>query len=103
MELVNTLFIPDFWLLFGVSFLGMITHFFKKQIKGETPKEIMLFFHDHVKSTITALITVFIATAAYYLTLATGQTADLVNTFTLGYMFDSMLNKWEAAGAKIKE
>lgn len=103
MELVNQLFTPDFLVMFVVAFFGMLTHFFKKQIKGETPKEIFSFFHDHVKSTVSALITVFIATAAYYLTLSTGQTADLVNTFTLGYMFDSMINKWEVAGAKIKE
>jgi hypothetical protein len=81
----------------------MITHFFKKQIKGETPQEIAAFFHDHVKSTIMAVIVVFIAEAAYYLMVAEGMTADLINAFTIGYMFDSMLNKWEAKGATIRE
>jgi hypothetical protein len=103
MELVNELFTPDFLVMFLVAFLGMLTHFFKKQIKGETPKEIYGYFHDHVKSTASAIITVFIATAAYYLTLSTGQTADLVNTFTLGYMFDSMINQWSTKLPTIKE
>jgi len=103
MELVYQLFTLDFLVLFIIGFLGMITHFFKKQIKGETPAEIAAFFHDHVKSTITALITVLVAEAAYYLLIAEGMTADLINAFTIGYMFDSMLNRWEAKGAKLRE
>jgi hypothetical protein len=103
MELITKLFTPDFAVIFIIGFLGMLTHFFSKKIKGETGTEILRYFHDNTKSTIMALIATFIGTAAYYLALGTGVTADLVNAFTIGFTFDSILNKWEATGAKIKE
>ena len=84
--------------LLGVGLLGMLVHFFKKEIKGETTTEIRDFFRDHFKSTFIAIVTTLLAVVAYYLTLATGQPADVVTVFMSGYMSDSILNRWEAKG-----
>jgi hypothetical protein len=81
--------------LYIIGLLGMLVHFFKKQIKGETVTEIKDYFASHFKSTITAFIVTSIAVFGYYFTLSTGQMADVVTVFGLGYTFDSMFNKWD--------
>lgn len=82
--------------LYLIALLGMLTHFFKKQIKGETFLEIRDYFSSHLKSTVSAFIITSVAFFSYYYTLATGSTADIATSFMMGYMFDSMLNKWES-------
>lgn len=81
--------------LYIIGILGMLVHFFKKQIKGETVTEIRDYFSSHFKSTVTAFIVTTIAVLGYYFSLSTGLFADVVTTFGLGYTFDSMFNKWE--------
>jgi len=104
MELVNQLFTLDYLVIFVIGFLGMLVHFFKKNIKGETGTEIISYFHDNLKSTLTALIITLVGTSAYFLIIsANNQPADMINAFTIGYMFDSMINRWETKGAKIRE
>lgn len=83
-------------MLLIIGVLGMFTHFLKKEIKGETVTDIAAYFADHFKSTFIALVTTLLGVLTYYLTLATGQPADVVTVFLSGYMFDSVLNKWEA-------
>lgn len=78
-----------------VGLLGMLIHFFKKQIKGETVTEIASYFKDHFKSTFTAVVCTVIGVLAYKFQLATGQFADVVTVFGIGYTFDSMFNKWD--------
>lgn len=78
-----------------VGNLGMFIHFLKKNITGETFTDIKGYFSDHLKSTIIAVATTWIAISAYYMTLKTGQAADIVVVFMTGFMFDSILNKWE--------
>jgi len=78
-----------------ISILGMLTHFFKKQIKGETITEIRDYFKDHFKSTFTAIIITILACCAYYIEFKTGKPTDIITVFGLGYTFDSMFNKWD--------
>lgn len=78
-----------------ISLLGMIIHFFKKQIKGETVTEIKDYFRDHFKSTFIAVVVTMISCAAYYFNLKTGTPTDILTVFGLGYTFDSMFNKWD--------
>lgn len=78
-----------------IGLLGMIIHFFKKQIKGETVTEIKQYFKDHFKSTFIAVTMTFIGVAGYIFTMKTGQTADILAVFGIGYTFDSMFNKWD--------
>lgn len=103
MELVSQLLTADYAVILFIGFLGMFSHFLKKNIKGETGTEIVRYFHDNFKTTLLAFIATFIGTSAYHIAISTGGTADLINAFMLGFSFDSMLNKWEATGAKIKE
>jgi uncharacterized BrkB/YihY/UPF0761 family membrane protein len=91
----QTIFL-SFPALLAIAFLGMITHFLKKQIKGETITEIKNYFRDHIKSTILAIIVTFVGFMGYYFTLASGTMGDIITVFGIGYMFDSMLNKYEA-------
>lgn len=83
--------------LLGIGLVGMLMHFFKKQIKGETLTEIREYFSDHFKSTFVAIVSTLLGVVTYYLTLGTGQPADILTVFGLGYMFDSIFNKWDAA------
>lgn len=83
-----------------IALLGMLMHFFKQQIKGETITEIKDYFGSHFKSTFIAFITTLISVAGYYFTLSTGKYADIVTVFLLGYMCDSTLNKWDKTEIK---
>ncbi len=86
----------DFWIQFGIAALGMLVHFLKKKVKGESFTLIWHFFRDNPKSTIIAVVATLVGVAAYYTQLATGSNADLLAVFTIGFTIDSALNKWSA-------
>ena len=75
------------------GYTGLICHFLKKKIKGETVTEITSYFHDNIKSTLLSIITVAVGIllAGNYITLTYAE------AFGIGYMVDSILNKWEPA------
>jgi hypothetical protein len=75
--------------------VGMILHFFKKKIKGETLIDIKDYFRNHFKSTVTAVLATIIFTAAYYLEISDGDTGDILAAFGIGYTCDSLFNKWD--------
>lgn len=79
----------------AIGLLGMITHFLKKQIKGETPTEILSYFKDHFRSTLIAVISTVIGVVSYHFTLAVNEINDPIAAFGIGYTFDSIFNKWE--------
>ncbi len=81
--------------LYLISIVGMLMHFFKKQIKGETVTEIAGYFKNHFKSTIVALVATTVGFLGYYFLLASGQKADIFALFSVGYMSDSFFNKWD--------
>ena len=81
--------------LYIIALVGMLMHFFKKQIKGETITEIAGYFRDHFKSTVVAFIATTVGFLAYYFLLASGQKADIFGVFATGYMFDSIFNKYD--------
>ena len=87
--------------MFGVAFFGMISHFFKKKIVGETPTAILHYFKDNFKSTVVAFIVTFVGTVGYYTQMATGQNADYIAIFTIGFSLDSMLNRWDTKGTPV--
>ena len=82
-------------ILYVISLIGMLMHFFKKQIKGETISEITDYFRDHFKSTVMAFVATTIGFLAYYFLLSSGQKADIFGVFGVGYMFDSIFNRYE--------
>lgn len=81
--------------LYLIAIVGMLMHFFKKQIKGETITEIAGYFKDHFKSTIIAVIATTIGFLGYYFLLSSGQKSDIFAVFGVGYMSDSFFNKYE--------
>ena len=85
----------NFWGMYFVAFLGMIAHFLKKQIRGETFTAMGKWFATHPKYTILAVISMSVGVVAYYTQLSTGMAADYIAVFTIGFSLDSMLNKWD--------
>lgn len=83
--------------LYVIAILGMLMHFFKKQIKGESFIEIKDYFKLHFKSTVVAFVSTSIAFFGYYLALSSGTMADVIAVFGLGYTFDSVFNRWDNA------
>lgn len=81
--------------LLAIAFLGMLSNFLTKKVKGETLLDITHYFKNNVRSTITALIATGVSYCAYYFTLSTGQFADFLTAFGIGYMCDSAFNKWD--------
>lgn len=78
-----------------IALLGMLMHFFKQKITGETLADIKVWFASNFKSTVVAFVSTVVISIATYLTLATGQPIDLLTFFGIGYMCDSAFNKWE--------
>lgn len=91
-------FLYSFTGLYIVALLGMFTHFMKKNIKGETPTEIIHYFKDNFKSTITAFILTTVMYLAYHqLFVASADVKDIMVIFLIGYAFDSTFNKYETS------
>lgn len=87
-------------MLYVVAILGMLLHFMKKNIKGETPTEIKNYFKDHFKSTFIAFAGTTIAYLAYYfVSIELKSKPDIIAVFGLGYMFDSFFNKYDTPTA----
>jgi hypothetical protein len=67
---------------------GMVSHFLKLEVKGQTADDIRNYFQSHFKDTVTAVIaTLFVAGLAFIM----GQ--GLMAAFLAGYAFDSVFNK----------
>lgn len=87
--------------LYMIAILGMITHFLKKKIRGESFVNIRNYFKNHVKSTLIAIIATTIGFVAYANTFTVDGVKDVLIVFGLGYMFDSFFNKWDPEDVKI--
>lgn len=81
--------------LLAIGLLGMMMHFLKQKIKGESLTDVLGYFKDNFKSTFIAFVSTVIATLGTYFTLSTGQPIDIMTIFGIGYMCDSIFNKWE--------
>lgn len=84
--------------LFIVSLLGMLVHFLKKNIKGETSTEIKSYFRDNFKSTLIALFftgIAFMGAISADAINAERIVASVLTAALLGYTFDSVANQWD--------
>jgi len=83
---------------FVILLIGVVAHFFKKQITGETLADIKFYFSSHFKSTITT----FIAASVLYASLIATGTMGILPVFFAGYTADSLFGKAdEEAAAKL--
>lgn len=76
---------------FLVSLLGMFAHFLKKKVKGESLVEIKSYFESHFKSTMLAFVGTFFGFVGL---VAFGEVSYLTAPM-VGYLFDSIFNKWD--------
>lgn len=83
--------------LLVIATIGMLTHFLKKNIKGETVTDVKNYFRDNVKSTFVAFVATQIGTLSLFLVIPSGSQMDIVAAFGCGFAFDSFLNKWQSA------
>jgi len=81
-----------FWyvlLNFVIVLLGVVAHFFKRKVKGQTIAHIKTYFMSHFKETVTTIIAAIILFGSL---VATGGIGWLAS-FTVGYSCDSLFNK----------
>ena len=81
---------------FLVMVIGIIAHFLKKKIKGETIDDIKNYFRSHFRNTVISIIGAIFG----FVLLVTTASLGIIASFTVGYAADSMLNKAEG-NAKI--
>lgn len=93
MEQYNWLFTLP--MLSLIAQVGMLTHFLKKKVTGETLTDIAGYFKNHVKSTLIAIIVTQVTVMGLAMATPMERPMDLVAIFLLGYTFDSTLNKMD--------
>ena len=74
---------------FIIMILGIISHFAKKKIKGQTLADFTNYFNTHFKDTV---ITVIAGIVLFGSLAATGG-LGWIASFTAGYTSDSLFNK----------
>lgn len=74
---------------FFIMLFGVIAHFAKKKIRGETVADIKEYFRTHFKETI---VTIIAAVVTFGSLVATGG-LGWVASFTVGFAADSLFNK----------
>lgn len=79
----------ELFLNFFILFLGVISHFFKKKIKGETLSDVKDYFRSHFNNTVTTIIASIVLFGSL---VATGG-IGIIASFTAGYACDSLFNK----------
>jgi len=89
-------FLTNPYVLYVLAITGMVAHFLKKKIKGESFTEIKNYFSDHFKTTVLSFIATTIGYFAYDSLLRTGQPVDILTCVMIGFTCDSLFNKWEA-------
>jgi hypothetical protein len=77
---------------FIIMFFGVIAHFAKKKIKGETLADIKSYFQTHFKETIVTCIAAIVGFGSLVAAGGLGWAAS----FLLGYTADSIFNKSSA-------
>lgn len=74
---------------FLVGLLGVLAHFFKQKIKGQTVLEVKQWFTSHFKDTVLSLL---LYVASFALLMETGQMGFFA-AFSAGYMCDSIFSR----------
>lgn len=84
-----------FWFLLFISFFGLVTHFLKKKIKGESVNDIRNYFYEHFRTVVLSFIVTLIGFFAYW--IISGGNGDILGAFAVGFLSDSFLNKYDFA------
>lgn len=81
---------------FFIMLLGVITHFLKKKVRGETLADIKSYFKTHFRYTSVTIVMAIVG----FIALVTTSGVGLIASFLAGYSADSAFNKAEG-NAKI--
>lgn len=83
--------------------IGIVAHFLKKKVKGQTLADVKHYFQSNFVNTVTSIVG---AIAGFIILVATGGVSWYA-VFTTGYLADSIFNKADEQKAaelkKIKE
>lgn len=85
-----------FWVMEGAGILGMLMHFLKLKIKGQTPSDILAYFKNNFRDTLVALgATTFGILGAWATMDPLNWIGAIVAAISVGFAFDSMFNSSE--------
>jgi len=83
------------WVLMIVlTILGILSHFLKKKIKGETLSDIIQYFRTHFRSTLMVVVG---ALAGFAVTWQM-DSLNYFSAFSVGYLADSFFNRVDEVG-----
>jgi hypothetical protein len=88
-------FMNNLYFLYFLALMGMVTHFLKKAVQGESVADIKNFFWNNPKKTFIAWVATSVGFLAYVGLMPVGTVKDILIVFGLGYTFDSFFNKWD--------
>ena len=74
---------------FVILLLGIVCHFLKKKITGQTLADIKSYFRNNFKTTVTT----FIAAIVLFASLIYTGGLSVIAVFTAGYACDSVFNR----------
>jgi len=83
------------WALIIIGLCGMVSHFLKRKVNGETIVDIRNYFNNHFKSTLLATFVTILSVIVFYFKMSSGTPVDILFVGSLGYNFDSIFNKWD--------
>ncbi|MGD9697609.1 hypothetical protein [Acinetobacter sp.] len=72
-----------------LTLLGVLTHFLKKKVKGQTKADIKLYFNSHFNDTLIMVI----AALVMFGSAAAASELGITSAFLIGYTADSLFNK----------
>jgi hypothetical protein len=81
----------NIYICIGLSALGVLSHFLKKKVRGQTLSHIANYFSSHFKYTLLSLIG---ASGGFFVALQMGE-LNYLSAFGVGYLADSFFNKVE--------
>jgi len=84
--------------LFFLTIMGVLVHFLKKKVSGQTLADIRTYFLTHFRDTAVVLFTAIVAFA----TAAGSDTLNWMTAGMIGYTADSFFNKNTADQPKTK-
>ena len=75
----------------GLTLFGVLSHFLKKKVRGQTFSHVIKYFSSHFKYTVVTLIG---AAGGFFAAMQMGELTYL-SAFGVGYLADSFFNKVE--------
>ena len=80
-----------FWIMYGGGLAGMMMHFLKLKVKGQSAEDVWQYFRENFKGTLTAILSTGFAVAGLWATADPGNPIpSILASVPLGFAFDSV-------------